>query len=78
MKTAVIKMSVFADYISLVNEASKVDGDVTLSKGRYSVDVKSLPGVFSLDLSEGATIEYPEDAFEFDQFLFKYKIKVED
>ena len=77
MKTSVIKITVFTDYMLLVNEASKVDGDVTLSKGRYSVDAKSLPGVFSLDLSEGATIEYPENAFEFDQFLFKYKIKVE-
>lgn len=77
MKTLVIKMSAFTDYMLLVNEASKVDGDVTLSKGRYSVDAKSLPGVFSLDLSECATIEYPENAFEFDQFLFKYKIKVE-
>ena len=77
MKTSVIKITVFTDYMLLVNEASKVDGDVTLSKGRYSVDAKSLPGVFSLDLSEGAIIEYPEDAFEFDQFLLKYKNKVE-
>ena len=77
MKTAVIKMSAFTDYTLLVTEASKVDGDVTVSKGRYSVDAKSLPGVFSLDLSDGAKIEYPENAFEFDQFLFKYKIKVE-
>lgn len=78
MRTSVIKISAFTEYMLLVTEASKVDGDVTLSKGRYSVDAKSLPGVFSLDLSEGATIEYPKDAFEFDQFLFKYKIKVED
>ena len=77
MRTSVIKISAFTDYMLLVNEASKVDGDVTLSKGKYSVDAKSLPGVFSLDLSEGATIEYPENAFAFDQFLFKYKIKVE-
>ena len=77
MKTAVIKMSAFTDYTLLVTEASKVDGDITISKGRYAVDAKSLPGVFSLDLSDGAKIEYPEDAFEFDQFLFKYKIKVE-
>lgn len=77
MKTAVIKMSAFTDYTLLVTEASKVGGDVTISKGRYAVDAKSLPGVFSLDLSDGAKIEYPEDAFEFDQFLFKYKIKVE-
>ena len=77
MKTAVIKMSAFTDYTLLVTEASKVDGDITISKGRYAVDAKSLPGVFSLDLSDGAKIEYPENAFEFDQFLFKYKIKVE-
>lgn len=77
MKTAVIKMSAFTDYTLLSAEASKVDGDVTLIKGKYAVDAKSLPGVFSLDLSSGVTIEYPEDAFEFDQFLFKYKIKVE-
>ena len=78
MRTSVIKISAFTEYMLLVTEASKVNGDVTLSKGRYSVDAKSLPGVFSLDLSKGATIEYPEDAFAFDQFLFKYKIKVED
>lgn len=77
MKTAIIKMSAFTDYTLLAKEASKVDGDVTIFKGRYTVDAKSLPGIFSLDLSTGVKIEYPEDAFEFDQFLFKYKIKVE-
>ena len=72
MKTAVIKMSAFTDYTLLVTEASKVDGDVTVSKGRYAVDAKSLPGVFSLDLSDGAKIEYPEDAIDFENFLTKY------
>lgn len=73
MKKVFIKISSFTDYTLLVAEATKVStGDVTVSKGRYSVDAKSLPGVFSLDLSDGATIEYPEDAIDFENFLTKY------
>lgn len=67
-------MSNFSDYMLLVTQASTVDGDVTLSKGRYTVDAKSLPGVFSLDLSNGATIEYPENATKFEEFLEAFKI----
>lgn len=74
MKTIEIKMSNFSDYMLLVTQASKVTGDVTLSKGRYAVDAKSLPGVFSLDLSNGAKIEFPDTAIEFEKFLESYMI----
>ena len=74
MITLEIKMSNFSDYMLLVSQASKVEGDVTLYKGRYAIDAKSLPGVFSLDLSNGAKIEFPETATEFDAFLEPYKI----
>ena len=75
MITLEIKMSNFSDYMLLVAQASKVEGEVTLCKGRYAIDAKSLPGVFSLDLSDGAKIEFPKTATEFDAFLEPYKIK---
>ena len=62
------------DIIELVNQAEKINKDITISKGMYCVDCKSLTGVFSLDLSTGVTLEYPEDAIEFDDFVSKFII----
>ena len=38
-------------------------------KGKYSIDAKSIMGIFSIDLSQGAVIEYPDDAVELDEFI---------
>jgi hypothetical protein len=52
------------------NEAEKVNGDVTCSRGKYSVDGKSILGIMYLfDLGAIVTVEYPDDAVEFDKFL---------
>lgn len=42
-----------ADFIKVV---SKIEEDVDLVKGRYTVDAKSVVGVFTLDLSKEAKI----------------------
>jgi phosphocarrier protein HPr len=42
-----------ADFIKVV---SKIEYDVDLVKGRYTVDAKSVVGVFTLDLSKEAKI----------------------
>ena len=73
MKTLFIKVSAIADVSKLCNMASAVDGDVIVRKGKYVIDGKSLMGLFSLDMSTGVTIEYPEDAIAFEEFVEQFK-----
>ena len=65
----VIKMSQIKDATDLVQRATMVEGDVTITKGKYSIDAKSVMGIFSLDLTTGVTIEYPDGATAFDDFI---------
>lgn len=64
-----IKMSQIKDATDLVQRATMVDGDIIITKGKYSIDAKSIMGIFSLDLTTGVTIEYPDDATAFDDFI---------
>ena len=73
MKTIYVKINGIADVTKLATAASVVDGDVTVRKGIYVVDGKSIMGLFSLDLSTGATIEYPEDAIDFENYIVNFK-----
>lgn len=73
MKTLFIKMSAISDVTKLCQAATGVDGDVTVRKGKYVIDGKSLMGLFSLDMSTGVTIEYPEDAATFEEFVEQFK-----
>lgn len=74
MKTQFIKMGAVSDITSFVKIASSIDGDILVKKGRYCIDGKSLMGMFSLDLTNGAIVEYPEDAIILDEFLDNYKV----
>lgn len=73
MKTSFIKISTISDVTNLCQEATKVDGDVTVRKGKYVVDGKSLMGIFSIDMSDGVQVEYPEDAAEFAEYIKKFQ-----
>ena len=73
MKKMFVKINGISDVSTFVANAIQIDGDVTATKGRYVINGKSLMGMFSLDLSEGVTIEYPEHAFAFEDFLKKFK-----
>lgn len=68
-----IKINGITDVTMLVKNAIATQGDVNIVKGKYCVDAKSIMGVFSLDLSTGATIEYPDEAKEFDEYISKFK-----
>lgn len=68
-----IKITDYPDLTIFVNKATAVDGDVTARRGKYCIDAKSLMGVLSLDLSQGAVIEYPKDAEDFEIFIRKYE-----
>jgi len=64
-------MNGITDVTKMVTLAMACEGDVVLSSGRYAVDAKSILGVFSLDLTRGVNIEYPEELVgtEFDEFI---------
>ena len=74
MKSKYIKVASTNDILELVHRASSVDGDVTVTKGRYVVDAKSFLGVTSLCIEGGATIEYPEDAVEFEKYISQFEV----
>ena len=69
MVTKVITISTIKDMMDFTSAASKVYGDIILRKGVYVVDGKSIMGIVSIDPSTGVTVEYPEDATEFEAFL---------
>lgn len=50
MKQMQISLTTVKDIRNFVNEVILVDYDVDLIQGRYTIDAKSIMGIFSLDL----------------------------
>ena len=50
MKTCKIKLTSIQDVKEFVETVYRFDFEVDLSSGRYTVDAKSIMGIFSLDL----------------------------
>lgn len=73
VKSLYIKINNISDVTEFVQHASQVFGDVAVQKGRFVVDGKSVMGMFSLDLSNGATVFYPIDATKFEDYVKKFK-----
>lgn len=73
MKKMFVKINGISDVSAFVANAIKVEDDITVTKGKYVINGKSLMGMFSLDLSTGITVEYPEHALMFEDFLKKFK-----
>lgn len=73
VKSRFIKVRSIPDVTNFVTAASKVCGDIEVRKGRWCVDAKSIMGMFSIDLSSGATVVYPADATEFEEFLTQFE-----
>lgn len=72
-KSKFIKMNNVTDVMNFVKEASKIEGDITVLKGRYIIDGKSIMGVMSIDMSTGMTVEYPADAIDFENFISQFE-----
>lgn len=72
-KSKFIKMNSVTDVMNFVKEASKIEGDVTVLKGRYIIDGKSIMGVMSIDMSTGMTVEYPANAVDFENFISQFE-----
>ncbi len=68
MKKTEVILSNIQDIRDFVNIVIMVDYDVDLTQGRYTIDAKSIMGIFSLDLLTPITVvahtEYADDFFE--------------
>ena len=70
-------MDGITDITNLLKEANKVKGDVIverLNSRHYVVDAKSAMAMFSIDLSEGFMVKYPEEEKGFEKFIKKFEI----
>lgn len=74
VKSMFVKMTGIKDITDLVKVANGVEGDIEVRKGRWCVDAKSLMGVMSIDLSGGATIIYPSEATDFENYIKQFKV----
>jgi phosphotransferase system HPr-like phosphotransfer protein len=71
-----IKLSAINDVKNFVNSVSKYDFDVELSSDRYSVDAKSILGIFSLDLSKPIGLNiHSDDCLEFLADINQYIVR---
>ena len=74
MKTKYIKIINLKDLSKFVLEASKVEGDILVYRGKFCVDGKSLMGMMSLNISEGCRIEYPENEKNFEEYIKRFEL----
>ena len=74
MKEMVISIKGLHDVYDFVAKAQEVEGDVTIRRGRYVVDAKSVLGIFSVDMSQDVTVSYPTTATEFEKFIENFKV----
>lgn len=74
MKEMIISIKGLNDVYKFVAKAQEIEGDITVQRGRYAVDGKSVLGIFSLDMSQDVTVIYPEDAINFENFIKQFKV----
>ena len=72
MKKVFIKITEIENVNEFVQHARSVQGDILVSRGKFCVDGKSILGMYSLNVSQGCTVQYPEDAKEFDEFIQQF------
>lgn len=72
MKKVFIKITEIDDVNKFVQYAKNVRGDVLVSRGQFCIDGKSILGIYSLDVSQGCTVQYPENEKEFDDFIQQF------
>ena len=75
MKKMIISIHGINDVYEFIRQSTAVSGDVTVSRGKYSCDGRSIMGVFSIDMSQNVTVEYPASAIEFERFLKRFQLQ---
>lgn len=73
MKSKRIKINNLKDLNLFVQKSNQVNGDVSVYRGKFCVDGKSLMGIISLNTAEGCRVEYPDDAIAFDEFISTFE-----
>lgn len=76
MNKFLIKLDTINDVKEFVNIISLCDYDVDLVSGRYSIDAKSIMGIFSLDLSRPVELQaHVDDCSELKKKLDRFLVK---
>lgn len=76
MNKFLIKLDTINDVKEFVNIISLCDYDVDLVSGRYSIDAKSIMGIFSLDLSRPVELQaHIDDCSELKKKLDRFLVK---
>lgn len=74
MKEMQIKLTNIQDIRNFVNEVILADFEVDLVQGRYTIDAKSIMGIFSLDLLSPITmVAHTANAESFFAKMEKFK-----
>ena len=74
MKTMNVKITTIQDTENFAEQAKKVNGDVTLRRGRFVADAKSFLGIIAINVTAGAVVEYPETAADFEDYISQFKV----
>ena len=75
MYKTVIRLVSIDDVKDFVKKANELDYDVDLSLGKYTVDAKSIMGIFSLDLSRDIELTVHSDSKAFLDQISEYIVK---
>ncbi len=75
MTKAVIKFVSIDDVKDFVKKANECDFDIDLSLGKYTVDAKSIMGIFSLDLSRELELTIHSDSADFLDKIAEHIVK---
>jgi phosphotransferase system HPr-like phosphotransfer protein len=75
MKKMIISIHGINDVYKFIKYAIDAPGDVTVSRGTYNCDARSVMGVLSIDMSQNVTVEYPDSATEFEKFIKQFQLK---
>ena len=76
MKEFTVKIVTINDVKKFVSTVSLYDYDIDLISGRYSIDAKSIMGIFSIDLSkELKLVAHSDDTAELEEALSEFIIR---
>lgn len=75
MVKAVVRLGSIDDVKDFVKKANLLSYDVDLSLGKYTVDGKSIMGIFSLDLSREIELTIHSDSPAFLDEITEYVVK---
>lgn len=74
IKTMQVRIHGVTDAALFVEHAKEINTDVTIRRGKFCIDGKSILGVLSLDMSDGVQVEYDENETEFENWLKRFEV----